>query len=129
MIRRPRVHNEKHLKFVRGLPCCVCGNNIASEAAHVRFACEAVGKRKVGVGEKPDDKWTVPLCGMHHRMQHEWGEREFWKAYGKDPIVIAQALWMWTGDQEAGEGITGARWLERERLKIATKANNRRFNS
>src|SRR4051812_25323688 len=93
MIRRPRQHSEKHLKFIRSLPCCVCENNIETEAAHVRFACEEIGKRYVGKGEKPDDKWTVPLCGNHHRMQSAWGERDFWKAAGRDPIKIAQELW------------------------------------
>ena len=102
MIRQPREHNEKHLKFIRQLPCVVCQNNIQTEAAHVRFSCLEVGKRKVGIGEKPDDKWTVPLCVDHHRMQHAWGEKNFWEVTGKNPIEIAQQLWKHSGNHEAG---------------------------
>jgi hypothetical protein len=103
--RQPREHNEKHLRFIRGLPCVVCRNDIQTEAAHVRFSCADVGKINPGVGAKPHDKWTVPLCGEHHRMQHAWNEPAFWRAAGKDPIRIAQDLWAHSGDQEMGERI------------------------
>jgi hypothetical protein len=105
MLRQPRQHSEKHLRFIRGLPCCVCQNNIETEAAHVRFASPEYGKRNVGKGEKPDDRWAVPLCGRHHREQHEIGEREFWLTVGIDPIRLATDLWECTGDQERGEQV------------------------
>lgn len=103
--KRPRQHDEAHLKFVRQLPCVVCGNDTSTEAAHIRFACLEVGKRHVGKGEKPDDLWAVPLCGVHHRMQHEFGEEQFWHAWGRDPIKIALALWAHTGLHEVGTTI------------------------
>lgn len=105
MIRRPREKSDNHLKFVRALPCVVCGNNIETEAAHVRFASDRAGKRSVGIGEKPDDKWTVPLCGAHHREQHHIGERRFWAQYGISPISVAAFLWCATGNHDAGECI------------------------
>jgi hypothetical protein len=105
MLRQPRQHSEKHLRFVRGLPCCVCHDNTSTEAAHVRFASPEYGKRYVGKGEKPDDRWCVPLCGRHHRAQHEIGEREFWLTAGIDPIRLASDLWECSGDQEQGERI------------------------
>jgi hypothetical protein len=105
VIREPRTHREKHLAFVRGLPCVVCQNNIETEAAHVRMQCQRAGKRSVGKGEKPDDIWVVPLCGKHHRDQHHVGEREFWALAGIDPIFTALALWACTGNQERGEQI------------------------
>lgn len=108
MIKRPRQHNEAHLKFVRGLPCCVCGNPIETEAAHIRYARNELGKRPVGKGEKPDDVWTVPLCGHHHRDQHYVGEEMFWHAYPRNPILIALALWAHTGQHEVGEQIVRA---------------------
>jgi hypothetical protein len=106
MMRQPRERSEPHLQFIRGLPCCICGNNIETEAAHIRFSCLEAGKRSTGIGEKSNDKWTVPLCGNHHRMQHAWGEREFWKAAGRDPIKIAQELWAHSGNHEVGLRIT-----------------------
>lgn len=57
--------------------------------------------------EKPDDKWTVPLCAYHHRTgilaQHKMGERDFWTLRGLDPFAIALDLWSKSGgaDREA----------------------------
>jgi len=101
--REPRVKSEKHLNFVRGLCCLVCHDNTSTEAAHVRFSCE--GKRQTGKSEKPDDKWTVPLCGRHHRDQHAMNEKEFWLTVGIDPIKVCRALWSATGDHTEGERI------------------------
>lgn len=105
MIREPRTHREKHLVFIRQLPCVVCHNNTETEAAHVRMPCLKAGKRNVGKGEKPDDIWVIPLCGKDHRRQHDIGEREFWLTVGIDPIFTALALWASTGNHERGEQI------------------------
>jgi hypothetical protein len=101
--REPRQKNDKHLKFIRCLSCVVCANNICTEAAHVKMA--APGKRNVGIGEKADDKWTVPLCGACHRKQHAWGEREFWETVCIKPLQLAADLFAVSGDHEAGERI------------------------
>ena len=62
----------------------------------------APGKRNVGIGEKAHDRWTVPLCGVCHRRQHNWGEREFWKTVCIDAIALATELFAVSGDYEAG---------------------------
>lgn len=100
--RQPRAHNEKHLQFIRGLPCLVCKNNLTIDAAHIRYSDLGRGKRAVGVGEKPDDKWTVPLCRNDHTMQHSIGERSYWEGLGIDPIAVAQKLYAVSGDHEQG---------------------------
>lgn len=105
MFREPRIYRDAHLKFIRGLPCVVCKNNIETEAAHVRMPSRRAAKRYTGKGEKPDDLWTVPLCGRHHREQHQLGEQEFWLTVGIDPVFTSLALWARTGNQEAGEQI------------------------
>ena len=105
MIKQPRQHNEKHLAFIRQLPCVYCMNNICTEAAHVRMGRPGLGKRHVGKGEKPDDKWTVPLCGECHRFQSK-NENVFWEfQVQRDPVVLALALWAATGNHELGEQI------------------------
>jgi hypothetical protein len=108
--REPRVKSPRHLDFIRGLPCLVCHDNTSTEAAHVRFSCE--GKRQTGKAEKPDDKWTVPLCGRHHRDQHEMrgtdeltGEKVYWLTVGIDPIAISKDLYAVSGDHAEGERI------------------------
>lgn len=100
-----RAKNEKHLDFIRSLPCIVCADNTATQACHIRYADERSGKRQTGMGEKPDDIWTVPMCQKHHNAQHKMNEREFWKQLGIDPILLALALSAVSGNHEAGEHI------------------------
>ncbi len=106
--KHPRIHDEKHLAFIRGLPCIICMNNIETEAAHIRMAAPKAGKRAVGKAEKPDDKWTIPLCGGCHRNQHVGFEVVFWDKKDIDPIFVCLALWSVTGDHELGEQIIEA---------------------
>lgn len=106
--RQPRKHDNGHLAFIRGLPCCICGNNIETEAAHVRMGDARAAKRYVGKGEKPSDMWALPLCGKHHRLQHEIGESEFWSGSHINPIFLCLALHSISGDHEAGENIIRA---------------------
>lgn len=89
--REPRQRDNKHLEFIRSLPCAICGG-INTEAAHIRTASLAHGKSHTGMQEKPSDKWAVPLCNEHHREQHGMNELAFWKRYGIDPFVLAMTL-------------------------------------
>lgn len=108
MMKQPRLHDEKHLAFIRQLPCIVSGDNISVEAAHIRYSDIRVAKRKVGIGEKPDDCWVLPLSGDIHRKQHGMSERAFWDQIGIDPILYALALYAVSGDHERGCQIVGA---------------------
>ena len=106
MQKQPRVHDEKHLAFIRQLPCLICNDNTATEAAHIRYSDARIGKVNAGVGAKPHDKYTVPLCGDCHRAQHTKGnERRFWNAVGIDPILIALELYSVSGKTEEAERI------------------------
>lgn len=106
--RSPRRHDEKHLAFVRQLPCLVCLDNTATEAAHVRFSDTRAAKQNPGVGQKPSDWWVVPLCGKHHREQHTMNEEAFWDQAMIDPLFVAMALYLSSGDIDAGETIIRA---------------------
>lgn len=107
--RRPRIEDGRHLKFVRQLPCCICGTHKQVEAAHVRMVSLAHGKPAAGMQEKPDDRWAVPLCRAHHQdlpdAQHKIGEPVFWKKHGIDPFLLALNLWGATENEEAAETI------------------------
>jgi hypothetical protein len=87
--RQPRIKAPKHLEHIRQQPCCICGDNTSTEAAHIRAGSQRHGKPPTGMAEKPDDKWTVPLCGKHHREQHTMNELEFWRVHAIDPFEIA----------------------------------------
>lgn len=99
--RAPRQRDDAHLRYVRAQRCCIGFCNRPAEAAHIRMACDAIGKRPTGMQEKPDDRWTVPLCGYHHRTgvgaQHKMGEREFWELAGINPFEIATRLFIESG--------------------------------
>lgn len=103
--RHPRRHNEAHLDFVRSLPCCICGDDTATEAAHLRASNLTYGKRSSGLQEKPDDIWVNPLCGKHHREQHSAREEKFWTNYGLDPWRLALSLYASSGDSEMAYAI------------------------
>lgn len=60
------------------------------------------------MGEKPDDRWTLPLCSKHHRTQHEYGEWQWWKAQKVDPLILSLALQTNALDTSAAEKIINA---------------------
>jgi len=101
LMKRPREKNSGHLEFIRSLPCCCCGDNTSTEAAHIRTVNLAYGKRNTGGGEKPSDIWVTPLCNKHHAEQHHIGnEEKFWKSHGINPYVLAMSLYLRSGDYE-----------------------------
>lgn len=102
--RRPRERNEQHLKWIRTLRCCICGKP-GPDPAHIRSASPLHGKRETGGGEKPSDKWVVPLCREHHDEQHKHNELLWWAGKGIDPFGLALALHDASGDDEIGEAI------------------------
>ena len=103
--RRPRHRSGLHLKWIRTLPCAICGKQGGIHAAHLRAASPLHGKLATGIGQKPDDSWTTPLCAEHHILdeaaQHQDQELKFWKRHAIDPFVLALALWRASGDDEA----------------------------
>ena len=107
--RTPRMKVEGHLKFLRELPCLICGDNTSTEAANLRMSDARIAKHNAGVGSKADDFFCLPLCGAHHRDQHAIGdESKFWKRVGLDPVLYALRLWSVTGNHELGCEVVAA---------------------
>lgn len=105
-VKRPRQHASRHLDWIRQLPSVISGV-YGVEACHVRYGDPSYGKRPTGMGEKPDDKWCVPMTPDEHREQHAGSEREFWDKAGIDPLKVALALWAHSGDTETAIKIIG----------------------
>jgi hypothetical protein len=56
------------------------------------------------MGRKVSDKFTVPICRLHHRELHRRGnERAWWENQGTDPLPIAATLWERTHAVPAAE--------------------------
>jgi hypothetical protein len=82
-----RLRDKEHCKFVTAQPCLVCGRTPA-EAHHIRFA------QPRALGRKVSDEYTVPVCRLHHRELHRYGdEASWWAAVNIDPLPIALELW------------------------------------
>jgi hypothetical protein len=97
------LRSGDHLKFIRSLPCVVCLTRNNIQAAHIRAANIAYGKRDTGVGSKSSDHWTLPACAAHHDEQHRINELAYWASEGIDPFKTASALFACSGDEEAAE--------------------------
>jgi hypothetical protein len=82
-----RERDRDHLRFVASQPCLVCGRG-PSDAHHLKFA------ERRAMGRKVSDKFTVPICRLHHRELHRRGdERAWWDKQGIDPLPFAATLW------------------------------------
>jgi hypothetical protein len=95
-----RERDRDHLRFVAAQGCLVCGRT-PSDPHHIRFA------EPRAIGRKASDRFTVPICRLHHRELHQRGnERAWWQSRGIDPLAIAASLWARThsGLPAAGRG-------------------------
>lgn len=95
--RKPRDECKAHLRNVSRLPCLLT-QRYGVQVAHLRYTDGRYGKRHVGLGEKPDDRWVVPLCPALHMMNtgsqhHDGNEQLWWSEMGVDAIRVAHLLW------------------------------------
>jgi hypothetical protein len=82
-----RERDRDHLRFVAAQPCVVCGRT-PSDPHHIKFAEQRT------MGRKVSDRFTVPICRLHHRELHRRGnERTWWQKQAIDPLVVAAGLW------------------------------------
>ena len=82
-----RLRDKEHCRYLTTQPCVVCGRT-PSEAHHLRFA------QPRALGRKVSDEYTVPVCRLHHRELHRYGdEPSWWAGVNVDPLPIALALW------------------------------------
>lgn len=98
VIEKPvRERDRNHLRFVAYQPCLVCGRT-ACDPHHIKFA------EQRAMGRKVSDRFTVPLCRLHHRELHRRGnERAWWQIKGIDPFDVAARLWTATHVPEGVE--------------------------
>jgi hypothetical protein len=82
-----RERDRDHLRFVAAQPCLVCGRT-PSDSHHIKFAEQRT------MGRRVSDRFTVPICRLHHRELHRRGnERAWWHGQGIDPLAVAATLW------------------------------------
>jgi hypothetical protein len=82
-----RERDRDHLRFVAAQPCLICGRS-PSDPHHIKFA------EQRAMGRRVSDKFSVPICRLHHRELHHGGnERAWWQKHGIDPLSIAASFW------------------------------------
>jgi hypothetical protein len=95
--RKGRKPDTEYLEFIRSLPCVVCADewctglipkrSIGIERIlfrHQKAATEAAHVGSRGLGQKSNDRETIPLCRYHHRIgrqSHHKLQKEFWTTH------------------------------------------------
>lgn len=90
IVRAPRREWQRHRKWLRSHEC-VCslapqGFSFCTgpvEVSHIRTAANA------GVGLKPHDAFSVPMCNAHHANYHRWGHDSFEGYFNLDLAKLA----------------------------------------
>lgn len=90
--RRQRAKDKRHLKVIARLPSVISGQT-PCDACHIRYVDKRFDKRPTGLGEKPDDRWVLPLTRNQHITQHRGNERDFWKSKNIDATAFAKGLY------------------------------------
>lgn len=88
--RGTRVVSARHRAWINTQPCCVCHTNGTPgdpiQCAHVRSSRDGF------MGGKPSDVYTVPLHWSCHTLQHQIGEKEFYRRRQvADPVALAMS--------------------------------------
>lgn len=84
-----RWRSKKHLKQIREMPCCICGNQAT---AHHR-----IGHGDGAMAEKQPDSQSMPLCFDHHtgaKGIHTIGVDRWEEEFGSQWKMLALALAM-----------------------------------
>lgn len=89
------IRDKRHLDFIRSLECVLCASPYV-EAAHLRMGTDG------GMGMKPSDSFSLPLCSAHHRCQHHISEPKFWEEW--EPHALAEKLWLSSGSYDEAIG-------------------------
>jgi hypothetical protein len=94
-----RLRDKEHCRFLMTQPCVVCGRT-PSEAHHIRFA------QPRALGRKVSDEYTVPVCRLHHRELHRYGdEASWWVGVNVDPLPVALELWRDRAERATSEEV------------------------
>ena len=115
------IDSEKHRRFVASFPCVVCGNNTQVQCCHIR-SIPKLGN--VGKGIR-DDRFCIPMCFIHHSLQHEMGELEFFYKFNINPIALSMKLSIISPckkiNQAKMEGAYNGKLNYREHIRINKK--------
>jgi len=86
-MKAKRLQSKKHLEFVGGKWCCICG----CPPGPPRHLLRADPKR--GMGRRASDEYVIPLCPTCHDALHMHGDEvTFLEARNIDGPALARQL-------------------------------------
>jgi len=115
-----RIDDLIHRQLMRGAPCCYAGKHVSAikiEGKHMSTGCfgDVVAAHIrigscAGIGKKPGDNRTIPLCFAHHDIQHQKGELWFHGQYLHEAEMLALRLFELTQELKDGKIVELDRW-------------------
>lgn len=85
--REQPYRNRAYLNHVRTLPCIISGHRGEDvDPAHIRRLGGG------GLSVKPPDNCVLPLKNELHRLQHNIGEKRFWREQITDALLFEALL-------------------------------------
>jgi len=94
-----KAKNKEYLFFVAMKDCLFCGKTPAGYVHHIRYGTTC------GVGTKPADKRSIPLCYEHHDLVHN-DPRLFHLTVTREDIwkAMFEQLLEWLEKSDVGKG-------------------------
>lgn len=78
-----RWKSQAHCNWLRGFACCACDSDVCIEVSHIRIGTDG------GMGRKPSDYYSLPLCKICHQSLHQKGERTFYDVNNISALELA----------------------------------------
>lgn len=84
-IKQPVGRNQPYLDWLKAQPCFLEGMGCGGDVS----PCHVPDPASNGMGKKVDDQWAIPMCYIHHRVQHDKGWDTFAEMFRFLPRMIA----------------------------------------
>ena len=72
------MKHEEYINHVRSHDCLFCGDGAPNQAHHIRWG-------NVGIGQRPSDYKTIPLCLLCHDLIHN-NPKKFTEKIGREDV-------------------------------------------
>lgn len=120
---------KKHLKFIDGLPCVICGRYESTHHHLLRVGNKYLTPKQgeenflipkiksKGMGTKSDDRFCLPICLKHHAEAHARGnDKAYFQENGlENPEEFALSLYARSGDYQRAMDLMKWHFLGRKK--------------
>lgn len=97
------IRSSIHRRFLKTFVCAVFNNDGTCDERHAPDVAHVRTPNNAGMGRKPSDEWSVPLCRTHHRRAHQIGDKAFELERGIDLAAKAHEFASQSPDRQIRE--------------------------